>query len=273
MELPNSIVSINPYTFRDCKKLSSIILPKSITFIGKEAFDNCANNAYVTVNVSNPSKITLGTSVFKNVSTNNCSLYVPFGSKELYATAEQWKAFGNIVEMPESTEPDMSDQPTEKCATPVITLHGNELVVTCATENARIRTTITSDDMTKVTHQSGEVFSLAGLYLVTSYAKASGKEQSELATAVLVWSKAADMETGVDAIDMNTDRALLIRSVGENIEIAGTSADETISLYNISGQQLYMGKSTTNATTIPVALTHGEVYIIKVGEQSIKYKF
>lgn len=53
----------------------------------------------------------------------------------------------------------------------------------------------------------------------------------------------------------------------------GTSANETVDLYNISGLLLYNGKATEGVTTIPVVLTNGEIYIIKVGERSVKYKF
>lgn len=272
----------------DNKIVQEIIVPNNCTFLGEGAFLRCSNLEKITlgenleridgelvsegikeicVKAKNPpicdnSNSPSGLFAFHYVNKKACKLLVPYGCKSLYEQANHWKEFENIIEMENNS-----------CATPSITIQNNELVVTCETEGAEIHTTITSDDINTFNHKSGDAISLTGQYLVTSYATVGGSGQSEPATAVLVWSKAADVETGVDAIDMNTDRALLIRSVGENIEIAGTSADETISLYNMSGQQLYTGKSTENATTIPVALTCGEIYIIKIGEQSIKYKF
>jgi hypothetical protein len=47
-----------------------------------------------------PSNIKLGASIFENVPTNTCILYVPAGSKLLYTTADQWKDFISIVECP-----------------------------------------------------------------------------------------------------------------------------------------------------------------------------
>ena len=44
-----------------------------------------------------------GDNVFYSVSTG-CTLYVPAGSKDAYATAEVWKNFTNIVELPAGIE-------------------------------------------------------------------------------------------------------------------------------------------------------------------------
>ncbi len=281
--IPNSVISIGGCAFAECSGLESIVIPNSVTSIGSQAFWNCSSLAsieipYFTTSIGSETfwgcvglksvdvswtsldNVECEKSAFRDIQ-EKCTLYAPLGTKELYKSTSPWSNFKYIVEKPSF------------CKSPVITIQNNELVVTCETKDAEIHTTITSDDINTFNHKSGDVIPLTGQYLVTSYATVGGNGQSEHATAVLVWSKAADIETGVNAIDMNTDRALLIHSVGENIEIAGTLADEAISLYNMSGQQLYTGKSTANATTISVALTRGEIYIIKIGEQSIKYKF
>jgi hypothetical protein len=38
------------------------------------------------------------------VNTTSCKLYVPYGSKGLYAAANQWKAFTTIIEMPQLSD-------------------------------------------------------------------------------------------------------------------------------------------------------------------------
>lgn len=260
IEIPESVTSINEYAFMKCDRLVSFSIPHNVSYIGWDAFNGCTNMKSLTVNIESPNGITLYNDAFRNLPTETCILHVPLGSKELYANADLWKDFANIVEI-------------IPCAAPVITIQDNQLLVTCETEDAKIHTSITSDDFNNFENNSGEAIPLTGQYLVTSYATADGYEQSEPATAVLVWSKVIDVESGIDAIEMGTERALLLRSIGENIEIVGTAADETICVYNISGQQFYTGKSTVDRTIIPVALNKGEIYIIKVGEQSIKYQF
>ena len=73
-------------------------IPNSVTSIGEYAFATCSGLTSVTSANPDPSKITLGSSVFYNFPTSSCSLYVPIGSKSAYAAADQWKDFGNIEE-------------------------------------------------------------------------------------------------------------------------------------------------------------------------------
>ena len=41
--------------------------------------------------VADPATIVLGSNVFKNVPVSEAVLYVPYGSKDLYAQADVWK--------------------------------------------------------------------------------------------------------------------------------------------------------------------------------------
>ena len=47
-----------------------------------------------------PVDLTLSSNVFRLVNKDSCTLYVPYGSKDAYGEADQWKDFNNIVEMP-----------------------------------------------------------------------------------------------------------------------------------------------------------------------------
>jgi uncharacterized repeat protein (TIGR02543 family) len=95
---PSSLTSIGDYAFLGCDGITSVILPSSVTSIGDGAFASCMGITSIHVKNMNPSAIVLGgISVFYNIVTSACSLYVPTGSKSLYATAEQWSKF-NIVE-------------------------------------------------------------------------------------------------------------------------------------------------------------------------------
>lgn len=115
--IPNSVTSIGVNCFEFCSNLSSITIPNSITSLASRTFYNCASLTSITI----PNFVTsIGSSVFygctnlKSIFSDNpippltgslsniattCTLYVPAGSKALYASATGWKDFVNIVEM------------------------------------------------------------------------------------------------------------------------------------------------------------------------------
>jgi len=47
--LPNSVTSIGNYAFQDCKNITSIILPNSVTSIGSYAFNGCTKLKSITI--------------------------------------------------------------------------------------------------------------------------------------------------------------------------------------------------------------------------------
>jgi hypothetical protein len=106
--LPPGVVHIYYYAFRNCRQLKSINIPELVTFIGDAAFQNCTSLQAVTVSSPDPQMITLGENVFGGVNLANCTLYVPFGTKEAYAAAAVWKEFGNIVEVRAKAQPRYS---------------------------------------------------------------------------------------------------------------------------------------------------------------------
>jgi len=118
--IPLSVTSIGNYSFEFCTGLTSVIIPSLVTSIGLFAFNGCTGLTSVTIGNSvtsigdrafydctgltsiyadRPTPVNLGSSgVFSSVNTTTCTLYVPTGSKILYAAADQWKDFINIVE-------------------------------------------------------------------------------------------------------------------------------------------------------------------------------
>lgn len=97
--LPVNTVEIGQYAFNGCSKLTSIEIPVEVYSIGIGAFTQCAALKSVTVQAADPASIALGGTVFTTSYVKNATLYVPFGSKALYEAADQWKNFGNIVEV------------------------------------------------------------------------------------------------------------------------------------------------------------------------------
>ncbi len=108
VNLPANLTAMYYNAFRNCENLREIVLPEYLTTIGTNAFNGCTALTDVTVLVDNPDKIDLGDGAFTGVDLDNATLYVPVGSRELYANAEVWKEFGKIVEVRGRTIPKFS---------------------------------------------------------------------------------------------------------------------------------------------------------------------
>jgi len=119
VSLPEGLTSIADFSFgcvlgggvEVCPNLTSIVIPSSVTQIGRGAFSNTILGGDYYPVTSSLSSITckaitppiLGEDVFVDVDTMNCILYVPTESVGTYQAAEQWKAFANILPI-ESTQ-------------------------------------------------------------------------------------------------------------------------------------------------------------------------
>lgn len=99
VKVPDNATGIFYWAFRGDKKLERIDMGSHINNIGVAAFRGCTSLNEVRIAVHDPSKIALGDSVFYGLNLSKATLYVPQGSKELYAKANVWKGFGTIKEM------------------------------------------------------------------------------------------------------------------------------------------------------------------------------
>ena len=93
--IPNSVVNIGKTAFMYCRSLTSVTIPKSVTSIGDYAFFWCLGLTSVTM--ENPTPVSIITDTFAG--SYDATLYVPFGSKTAYETADVWKDFKEIVEV------------------------------------------------------------------------------------------------------------------------------------------------------------------------------
>ena len=106
--VPKGVEKIYYWAFKGCKKLSAINIPEYVNLVGEDAFEGCTALRTVTVMVADPSSIELGSNVFGNVPLAQCTLKVPYGSKELYEKAPVWKDFGEIIEVRGHVQPKRS---------------------------------------------------------------------------------------------------------------------------------------------------------------------
>lgn len=106
INIPESVVNIGFQAFSGCG-ISSIDIPAAVTSIGLRAFTECPLKS-AKVHNPTPDNITLEEEVFYNAPCNEATLFVPKGSKALYAAADQWKDFGEIVEYDDSAIDDIT---------------------------------------------------------------------------------------------------------------------------------------------------------------------
>jgi len=99
LNIPSTVQTIGESVFRGCTGLTSCNIPNTVTGIGSQAFSGCSGLASIYVYLAYPVDLSSSNSVFDGVNVAGCILYVPTGSKTLYQAANQWKDFGNIVEM------------------------------------------------------------------------------------------------------------------------------------------------------------------------------
>ena len=93
MNLPEGLSLLPTHIFQSCWA-TWFSLPSTLTTIEGTPFNYSRNLRTLVVN--NPTPITLPKDFFLGVDWKRCTLYVPEGCVERYASAENWKDFGQI---------------------------------------------------------------------------------------------------------------------------------------------------------------------------------
>ena len=91
--LDSSFSTVNG-TFRNCLNLETLYLPKTVTQIGEEAFENCSNLVNMFIAATNPPS--LSADVF-NIISDRLIIYVPVESYYDYISADGWKDLKNYI--------------------------------------------------------------------------------------------------------------------------------------------------------------------------------
>ena len=86
--LSNNLKTIYENTFNYCDSLTYIRIPESVTRIREDAFSNCKNLKFIQVD--NPMPPSINSSTFSNIH-NEHIVFVPFGAKEAYLSAQYWQ--------------------------------------------------------------------------------------------------------------------------------------------------------------------------------------
>ena len=93
--IPERTTHIEEGAFYDCAGLKSVYIPSQMEAIGQKAFNGC--HALTSVEVMSPDPLTIEENTFSNYT--DATLYVPWGRRSAFMAADNWKLFGNIVEL------------------------------------------------------------------------------------------------------------------------------------------------------------------------------
>ena len=205
---------------------------------------------------------TTKTDAFKDSYPQYATLHVPASALNDYKATSPWNEFGFFKTI------DGGDIPTNpKCAKPTISYDNFKLTYNCETEGVEFISEIKDADIKKYYDNS---VSLSATYEISVYATKSGYDNSDVATATLVFTNATFTTEGTSSAKEMNLRPLLIQANSGNINIQGAEDGTRIGVYNVNGQQIGSAVSAFNTTDVSTPLKKGDVAIVKVGQRSVK---
>lgn len=254
--IPDGVTSIGNSSFSGCSSLTTVYISQSVSSVGEYSFGNCPEISDVYCYAPIPPKAE--TFTFISSYPEYATLHVLESSINSYKEKYPWNSFGNIVAIKEDA----------KCATPTIDYFNGKIVYACSTDDVEFISEIKDVDIK--TYNTSEV-NINATYLIEVYAKKSGYNNSEIATATLCW---IDMEPKMEGITgaVSEVRALpvLIQSNNSTLAVSGVSDGTIIGVYNTAGVNIVNQKATGTSVTIPTTLRKGEIVIVKINDKAIK---
>ena len=257
------MTSIGGYAFEGCKDLTSITLPNSITSIGGYAFANCGKLEEVYCHAETvPSA---SRDAFKDSYPQFCTLYVPASAINDYKNTAPWSEFKEFKVISGGITPGPDAQ---KCATPTIGYANKVLTFNCATDGVVFVSEIKDADIKQFYDEKIE---LSATYEISVYATKEGFENSDVATATLVWTEADFTETTpTSAKAMRANTPVLISANNGLITVKGELDGEPVAVYSADGKLLGSDSISGGQATISTSLNTGSVAIVKIGQRAVK---
>lgn len=238
MIIPNSVTNIDWSAFAECSKLEKVYCYAEIVpYTSTDAFEKS----------------------YPEYST----LYVPAESLNDYKSTVPWSEFGTI----KAIEGD-----AQKCATPTISYIDKRLTFSCLTEGVEYVSEIKDTDIKRFYDNS---INLSATYEISVYATKAGFENSDVATATLVWTDAIFTETTPSASSAKAvaeSIPVLISAKDGNITVRGEQNGLPLTVYTVDGKMLGSATMKDGQASIATNLQRGEIAIVKVGSKSVKIK-
>ena len=155
-----------------------------------------------------------------------------------------------------------------KCATPTISYTDGKVVLTCATEGAKVITTVTANnDNTFDTLE----FDYIPTQTFTAYATKEHYENSDTVTLTLCWVPCSEEheseDTGILTIPA---KPVLISTQGGTITLSGLAEGTEVAVVTTGGTAVATATATDGTATLTTGLEAGSIAIVKIGDYSIK---
>ena len=95
IDIPNSVTTIGNVAFYGCSSLQSIDIPNSVTTIGNNTFSGCSSLQSIHLHWTNLLDIKISDTTLRD-RTEDCTLYIPPGTRWEYRHHSIWGNFKNI---------------------------------------------------------------------------------------------------------------------------------------------------------------------------------
>lgn len=86
--------TIGNSAFLNCSSMDSFVLPSTVEYIYSDAFRGCSGLTSITIEATTPPTL-YGSAHFNN--TNNCPIYVPAASVDVYKAASGWSTYASRI--------------------------------------------------------------------------------------------------------------------------------------------------------------------------------
>ena len=96
IDIPNSVTEIDGYAFGGCTSLESIDIPNSVTEIGEVAFEGCTSLKSIHSAIEKVDGVVIEGDAFNGIDMNECTLYIPAGTRWAYRHHKVFGLFKNI---------------------------------------------------------------------------------------------------------------------------------------------------------------------------------
>jgi len=244
VELGNNVTSIGDRAFSDCDKLPSITIPNSVTSIGDWAF-HCSSLLEVISFIKTPNDIAYA--AFSDEAYKHGILYVPIGTLELYKACEGWKRFLSITEMTSDNVYLTLKDAATGCMKLLVN-KGESYTFAIEPEDGWKVTSVTYNDED-----------------VTSSLDEQNHFTTPAITADAVLRVAYSQDTKIASVANDNVNIL---AVSGGVWIEGATKDSVCQVFATDGK-LLKSIHITNSRAF-VNLNEGQVYIVKVGDKTLK---
>ncbi|MCL2416690.1 MAG: leucine-rich repeat protein [Bacteroidales bacterium] len=263
--IPDNVTSIGQVAFADNPALTSVTIGTGVTTIGQVAFANNINLSSITVHRTIPP--TIDGNAFSGLPATAC-LHVPEASISAYRTADGWQVF-SCVEAIFVAVANITNVPTTATAGTPLTLTGtvnpsdaiNQTIVWSVQDAGTTGATINGNTLN--TTSAGTVTVRATI--------ANGATATTDFTQDFNITVTADPTSIVD-VGANNYLPLQVHPNPFTDQIHITNAEIGAMLYvlNANGSFVHTQQITSTTQTIWLGHLPNGVYILRIGEQSIR---